>query len=130
MIFILCILALFYTLAMGTLAYGFTRLKTFSYNKSKETSFKGINSETQFSIVIPFRNEEKNLSTLLNSLQQLTYPTSQFEVILVNDASEDKSEELIKKHLIKNPSLDNFRIIKNVRTTASPKKDAIKTAIN
>ena len=100
MIFILCILALFYTLAMGTLAYGFTRLKTFSYNKSKETSFKGINSETQFSIVIPFRNEEKNLSTLLNSLQQLTYPTSQFEVILVNDASEDKSEELIKKHLI------------------------------
>lgn len=130
MIFILGILGLFYTLAMGTLVYGFTRQKTFSSNKHKETGFEGNTSVTQFSIVIPFRNEEMNLPTLLNSLQQLTYPTSKFEVILVDDASEDKSEELIKKYLIKNPALDNFRIIKNVRTTASPKKDAIKTAIN
>jgi biofilm PGA synthesis N-glycosyltransferase PgaC len=130
MIFILGILGLFYMLAMGTLVYGFTRLKTFSSNKDNEAGFEGNTSVTLFSIVIPFRNEEKNLPTLLNSLQQLAYPTSHFEVILVDDASEDKSEELIKKFVEKNPSLNNFRIIKNIRTTASPKKDAIKTAIN
>ena len=48
------------------------------------------------SIIIPFRNEAKNLQGLMSSLSQLEYPTDLLEVILVNDHSEDSFKEIIK----------------------------------
>jgi cellulose synthase/poly-beta-1,6-N-acetylglucosamine synthase-like glycosyltransferase len=87
--------------------------------------------KTAFSIIIPFRNEQNHLDTLLKSLMNLNYPKSLFEVILVDDDSEDKSQEVIKK-VLKPHTTSNFqiRIIKNVRMSKSPKKDAITTAIS
>ncbi len=50
------------------------------------------------SIIIPIKNEATNLETLLNSFETQSYPTTLFELILVNDSSTDKSLELIHKH--------------------------------
>jgi cellulose synthase/poly-beta-1,6-N-acetylglucosamine synthase-like glycosyltransferase len=44
---------------------------------------------TRFSILIPARNEEENIKACLQSIQQLNYPTHLFEVIVVDDFSED-----------------------------------------
>jgi glycosyltransferase involved in cell wall biosynthesis len=41
------------------------------------------------SIIIPARNEEENLKTLLDSLKNIEYPN--YEVIVVDDQSEDKT---------------------------------------
>ncbi len=52
------------------------------------------------SIVIPFRNEQKHLQTLLQSLQQQSY-NGQYEILLINDGSSDQSVKIInefKKH--------------------------------
>ena len=89
---------------------------------------------TTFSIVIPFRNEAKNLNALLDSILDLNYPLHLFEVILVDDESEDDSLKIIKKVLETKYSQDNLTqieitIIKNSRLTNSPKKDAITEAI-
>ncbi len=81
-------------------------------------------SQTKFSIIIPFRNEEKNLTELLESLAQLNYPKEQFEIIFVDDDSTDNSVQLITE--FQNHAI----VIKNNRMSNSPKKDAIKTAIN
>lgn len=43
------------------------------------------------SVVVAFRNEEKNLENLLTSLCDQNYPTHSFEVILINDHSTDGS---------------------------------------
>lgn len=43
------------------------------------------------SVIIPFRNESSNLPVLLHALASQDYPPSLFEVILVNDHSEDNS---------------------------------------
>jgi cellulose synthase/poly-beta-1,6-N-acetylglucosamine synthase-like glycosyltransferase len=81
-----------------------------------------------FSIIIPFRNEEKQLPGLLRSISELAYDVSLFEVLLVNDDSSDNSIQLIKVFKRQNPHL-TISIIENNRCSNSPKKDAISTAI-
>lgn len=81
--------------------------------------------KTKFSIVIPFRNEKNQLPKLLESVQNLDYPKDLFEVLLVDDDSDEKFILPEKK--------ENYTaaisILGNVRKTLSPKKDAINTAI-
>lgn len=43
------------------------------------------------SIIIPARNEEKNIAACLKDIFAQDYPSDQFEVILVNDHSEDNT---------------------------------------
>lgn len=53
-------------------------------------------SKVKISIVIPIRNEEKTIENLLNSLNTQKGATNHFEVIIVNDHSEDRGVELIE----------------------------------
>lgn len=110
---------LIYATLIGMLAYGFKKVK------SVEMDY--LEPKTKFSIVVPFRNEAKNLPELLYSFSQLNYPRENFEIIFVNDSSKDNSVEIIEQF----PALSfNFKIIENIRTSNSPKKDALSTAIN
>lgn len=49
------------------------------------------------SIVVPTRNEEKNLPRLLNSLSAFDYPKNKLELIIVDGYSTDKTVEIAKK---------------------------------
>ncbi|WP_299147879.1 glycosyltransferase [uncultured Dokdonia sp.] len=84
---------------------------------------------TTFTVIVPFRNEEVHLTNLLQSLAEVDYPQNSWEIILVNDASTDNSLEVINK-CISQYALTNIDVINNVRTSASPKKDALQTAIH
>jgi poly-beta-1,6-N-acetyl-D-glucosamine synthase len=125
---IFIIITLIYLIVIGSFIIGFNRIKEFSSETSTQT--------TRFTIVIPFRNEAKNLPKLLKSLNDLEYSKDLFEVIFVDDASKDDSvEQIMRKVLDTKFSEENFtrtdiQIISNKRTTNSPKKDAITTAIN
>lgn len=48
------------------------------------------------SVIIPARNEEKNLERLIHSLSQQTYSSSFFEVIIVDDHSTDNSWKILQ----------------------------------
>lgn len=102
-----------YVLFIGAFILGF------GIKKTKKSELK--NPITKFSIVVPFRNENENLPKLLHSISFLDYPKELFEVILVDDDSEEKF------------SITNYEfsitLIKNKRSSKSPKKDAINTAI-
>src|SRR5688572_14722292 len=52
---------------------------------------------TKISIILPVRNEEKNISTILNCLTKQKYPNDKFEVIIVDDFSTDATRDIIKK---------------------------------
>ena len=104
---------LIYILFIGQLIYGFNRMKRFSR--------KEFTPKTSFSIVVPFRNEKENLPNLLHSISLLNYPKELVEVILVDDDSDDEFR-------IQNLEF-RIQMIKNVRKSNSPKKDAIETAI-
>lgn len=47
--------------------------------------------ELFFSIIIPAHNEEKYIKVLLRSIKKLSYPISKFEVIIVENGSNDKT---------------------------------------
>lgn len=59
------------------------------------------------SVLIPFRNEEKNILQVLKSVESQDYPSDKFEVIFIDDNSVDKSKELLEKNISRN----NIRVI-------------------
>lgn len=77
--------------------------------------------QTTFTVIVPFRNELLSMPNLLQSISELNYPTHLFEVILVDDASDDGFQ-------IANYNFD-YTVLQNIRKSNSPKKDAIETAI-
>lgn len=109
----LSIVFFIYILMIGQLIYGFNRMK-------KNTKNDTIPATT-FTIVVPFRNEAENLPKLLHSISQLNYPKELFEVILVDD----DSEEVFSVQY----SVFSLQVVRNIRKSNSPKKDAIETAI-
>ena len=62
---------------------------------------KGINISCKLyehplvSILVPMRNEEKNAEKCIKSLLSLDY--SKYEIIVLNDDSEDNTGEILKK---------------------------------
>ncbi|MGH2552522.1 MAG: glycosyltransferase, partial [Chitinophagaceae bacterium] len=79
--------------------------------------------QTSISIIIPARNEEKNIGALLLSLQQQSYPRGLFEIIVVDDHSTDGTVGIVQQYpLVKLIKLmdDNLN---------SFKKKAIETGI-
>jgi len=57
------------------------------------------------SVVIAAKNEEKQLPGLLASLAEQDYPADRYEIIIVDNESEDKSLVILKEAEQKNPNL-------------------------
>jgi len=113
MILILFVILTIYVISIGLLIYGFIRIKI-----HQKTNLK---PQTNFTVIVPFRNEEENLPNLLASFSKLNYPNDLFEVILVDDSSNEKFQVSSFKFQISQ--------IDNIRVSNSPKKDAITTAM-
>jgi cellulose synthase/poly-beta-1,6-N-acetylglucosamine synthase-like glycosyltransferase len=113
MMVVIFIILIVYVFTIATLLFGFAKMR--------QIESKNLVPKTTFSIVVPFRNEAENLPKLLHSISLLNYPNDLFEIILVDDDSEEEF------------SITNYEfsitIINNNRKSGSPKKDAIETAI-
>ena len=48
------------------------------------------------SVVVAIKNEEHNLSTLINNLINQDYPEKLYEIIICNDRSDDNSLDIIQ----------------------------------
>lgn len=108
------VLLFIYTALITQLAFGMVKMNRQNISQLSEP-------KTSFSIIVPFRNEAENLPILLDSMEKLNYPTELFEVILVDDESDEKFQASSFKFQV--------TIIPNQRKSNSPKKDAIETAI-
>lgn len=82
------------------------------------------NPRITISVIIPARNEEKNISELLIALQEQTYPKELTEIIVVDDHSEDRTAEIVSQ-------FSNVKLLRlqddNIN---SYKKKAIQTGID
>lgn len=119
MIAVSIIITAIYLILIISFIIGFDKILT---TKNTDTVPK-----TTFSVIIPFRNEAENLPELLQSISQLNYPKELYEIIFVDDESDDGSIDQIMRFLTH--VRDDIKIIPNIRKTNSPKKDAITTAI-
>lgn len=79
------------------------------------------------SILVPFRNEEKNILQSLQSITSQSFDNNQYEIIFIDDNSDDNSFEILE--YAKKPN--NVKILKSPisSTERAHKKKALKYAI-
>jgi cellulose synthase/poly-beta-1,6-N-acetylglucosamine synthase-like glycosyltransferase len=117
---VLLLILLVYVLLIVQLIFGLNKVKSFHVTD--------LTPKTAFTIVIPFRNEAKNLPNLLESISNLNYPHKMIEIILVDDFSTDNSARICIQWRMKYEHLDTT-LLENLHLSYSPKKDAIGRAM-
>lgn len=101
------------------------KLLPFVNNKShKPTIF--------FSIIIPARNEENDISNCIQSILQFNYPKDLFEIIIVDDFSTDSTTEIITEFQKRNSNIKLINLENEIKQQQinSYKKKAIEIAIS
>ena len=114
LIIIISIIVFLYSLMILLLIVGFYKVQ--------EVTYKGGVPINDFSIIIPFRNEEENLELLVDSLSKIEYPSDKFEVVFVNDHSDDDSLEVLYD-VLKSVNFD-FKVLSQI-----PEKNGKKYAL-
>ena len=120
MIGLIAAIIVLYVILIGALTAGVHRLSTFEPID--------IEPEHGFSILVVFRDEMENLKSLIEHLKQLDYPTDKFEVLLIDDDSEDGSADLLKSFKEEDPEF-NMKVLKFQSASSSPKKEAIEMGL-
>lgn len=86
-------------------------------------------ANTKISIIIPARNEEKNIKACIDSILQQTYPANLFEIIIVDDFSTDNTAAMVQLYATANIRLISLKDHINPEAINSYKKKAIEIAI-
>lgn len=110
-------------LAIPVLPYFFLLLKIFNHLRNIKPYHPGSSSGVSTSVIIACRNEAGNIGNLLSDLSQQDYNKDLFEVIVIDDNSDDNTFE----------AASGFRGIKNLRVfknKGSGKKRAVTTGVN
>ena len=94
-----CIL---YVLIITYLSYGWYSLGEYNRNFSRPS--------TLVSILIPARNEELNILNCLTDVARQDYPSELFEIIVIDDVSQDKTVSIVKKFIDEHPE-KNIRLL-------------------
>ena len=95
--FLFLLLSCLYFIILIAVYAGLGRLK-----RPSENRFHSI------SIIVAARNEEKRILDCLESLEKLDYPREKYEIIFVDDSSEDNTADIINTFCQKN---SNWRLI-------------------
>lgn len=103
--YISAIITLCYFIVIGMLYYGWLKFKKF--DDADEIY------QLPISIIIAFRNEEKNLRNLIEDIRNQTYPQHLLEIILVNDHSSDNSVEIIRNLIGKSDRIKLVNLVEN-----------------
>ncbi|MBK7630612.1 MAG: glycosyltransferase [Ignavibacteriales bacterium] len=100
------------------------------------TVYKGFNhqlsrkytttTKPKLSLVIAAKNEETNINSLIDSIEQLNYPKENLEIIIVDDSSTDKTTELIQSKI---KDKIHFKLITANNKTILGKKGALAIGI-
>lgn len=90
--FIFIVFYTFYFVFVAKMHHSLQHINTFYFDEKNTFSNK-------ISIVVAFKNEEKNLTQLLQSIENQSVSKSLFDVILINDHSSDKSVEIVEKYI-------------------------------
>ena len=94
------------------------------------TNFSPVSSaQRAFSIVVAMRNEEGNIEKLIESLLGIDYPKELYEVILVDDFSEDGTVQLAQKLIEKHKENADINLVSLKAEGLTHNKAYKKTAI-
>jgi len=86
---------------------------------------------TNFTIIIPARNEAANIGNCVTSILQQSYPSHMYEIIVIDDHSTDETAAIVKALQATNSNLHLIQLADIIfdQQLNSYKKKAIETAI-
>lgn len=116
---IILVITALYLIFIAAFTFGLYNLKEKLYFFNKKNIIK-------VSVLIAARNEEKNIVKLLQSLYNQTFPKELFEVIIVDDHSEDNTKKIIEEFIDIHKDIN----IKLFKAEFEGKKKAISQALH
>jgi cellulose synthase/poly-beta-1,6-N-acetylglucosamine synthase-like glycosyltransferase len=96
---IVAILTILYAGLLLAYRYWYHKLDNFEGGTSVNTL---ANHYTNFTIIIPARNEASNIKTCVDSILAQNYPDKFYEIIVIDDFSEDDTAFIVKAMQEKN----------------------------
>jgi glycosyltransferase involved in cell wall biosynthesis len=120
MITFLIVLLIFYAAFLLFVTLGTFQL--YRPQEEKPEQFRYI------SVIVAARNEEENISSLLESIIQQDYPKAKYEIIVVSDRSTDKTDAIIEEYAKENENIRYLRIDREEKNLVG-KKNALTQAI-
>ncbi len=112
---LLPILLIGYVAALAALVIGISRIRNPRQSATPLVS-----------VIVAARNEEKTIGSLLQALRRQNYPDDRYEIIIVNDQSDDATAAIVAA--VDDPRL-RLLTTENRDQVTSPKKHALNTGI-
>ena len=116
---IVLVFAALYLILIAAFTFGLYNLKEKFYYFNKKNIIK-------VSVLIAARNEEKNIFKLLQSLYNQNFPKEFYEIIIVDDHSEDNTKKIIEDFINNHKDIN----IKVLDAESEGKKKAISQALH
>jgi len=127
LIFLAFIILIIYSFFTHWLKLGLD--KNVSNKKERTTNHDIEKSDLLLSIIVPLRNESKRIASLLTALKTQTLSKSKYEIIFIDDQSDDNTNQLIQDFIGVNSDL-NAHLYQVSALLSSSKKKAIDLGIS
>lgn len=97
LVWTIAVLTALYALLLLAYRYWYNKLSLFA--PTTPDDFK------HFSVVIPARNEADNIQQCIQSILAQSYPASHFEIMVIDDFSEDATAQIVQNMQLTHPNL-------------------------
>jgi len=123
------ILIIMYAVILMAYRYWFGKMRVFQFNQIEALS--PGQSATQFTVIIPARNEAANIKACVDSILEQDYPTDAFEIIVIDDFSEDDTAFIVNALSQQYPQVRLIQLADHCKEgeTLAYKKKAIEIAV-
>jgi len=126
---VVAILTVLYAVILLTYRFWFGKMRLFQFNQIEALSPK--QSITQFTVIIPARNEAANIKACVDSILEQDYPKDAFEIIVIDDFSEDDTAFIVNALSQQHPQVRLLQLKDHCKEgeTLAYKKKAIEIAV-
>lgn len=93
------------------------RLLSFARGQEREHDVEHVAEWPEISITVPMYNEESQAAELIESLLALDYPSNKRQIVIVSDASTDRTDEIVRGYA--SHGVELFRLPERVGKTAA-----------
>ena len=131
MLYLTLLIFWIYILILLFVIYGWHKKAIFNNVVGEDTNKDEVNfkkNKIRFSVLIPVRNEAQNIAILLNDLALQDLDKSNFEVLVLDDNSEDETAQIVKDLITKMPY--SLQLISVPTANSAHKKRAITLGVS
>jgi cellulose synthase/poly-beta-1,6-N-acetylglucosamine synthase-like glycosyltransferase len=126
---VVAILTLMYAGILLAYRYWFGKMQLFQFNQIEQ--FVPTQTSTKFTVIVPARNEAGNIKACVESILAQDYPRDAFEIIVIDDFSEDDTAFIVNALSQQYPQVRLLQLKDHCKDgeTLAYKKKAIEIAV-